>query len=161
MIADFFFELILEMIPEKIRKIVGIILIGIGILLSLIAIALWLVAGGTGILSVISLLLAIPILFSFLFGIIFISYVEWRPILMSLLEEEENELHTPSPSEDDRKKKEQELRMAYYSGKYPQKEDSKKIISCPPCGQKLNIPPRVHSTVCRMKKTPVVALTRK
>ena len=50
MIVNFLFELILEMIPEKIRKIIGIILIGIGILLSLIAIALWLAAGGTGIL---------------------------------------------------------------------------------------------------------------
>jgi hypothetical protein len=74
---------------------------------------------------------------------------EWKEWIRELYgrEEEENELHTPSPSEDDKKKKEQELRMAYYSGKYPQKEDSKKIISCPPCGQKLNIPPSYNGDV--------------
>ena len=86
MILDFLFELILEMMPKEIRKIVGIILIGIGIFLSLIAIALWLVAGGTGILSIISVLLAIPIVFSFLFGFMFISYVEWGIRDVSLLD---------------------------------------------------------------------------
>ena len=66
------------MIPEKIRKIIGFILIGIGILLSLIAIALWLVAEGTGILSIISVLLAFLIVMIFLFGFVLISYgSEW------------------------------------------------------------------------------------
>ena len=87
MILDFLFELILEMIPEKIRKIVGIILIGIGILLSLIAIALWLVAGGTGILSIISVILALLIVMIFLFGFVLISYgSEWESRNVSLLD---------------------------------------------------------------------------
>ena len=87
MIVDFLFESILEMIPEKIRKIIGIILIGIGILLSLIAIALWLVAGGTGILSIISVILAFPIILSFLFGFVLISYgSEWESRNVSLLD---------------------------------------------------------------------------
>ena len=87
MILDFLFELILEMIPEKIRKIVGIILIGIGILLSLIAIALWLVAGGTGILSIISVILAFLIVLIFLFGFVLISYgSEWGSRNVSLLD---------------------------------------------------------------------------
>jgi len=86
-IVDFLFELILEMIPEKIRKIIGFILIGIGILLSLIAIALWLVAGGTGILSIISVILAFPIILSFLFGFVLISYgSEWESRNVSLLD---------------------------------------------------------------------------
>ena len=75
MILDFLFELILEMIPEKIRKIVGIILIGIGILLSLIAIPLWLVAGDTE-LGLISAILAIPIVICLLLGFVLISSTE-------------------------------------------------------------------------------------
>ncbi len=87
MIVNFLFELILEMIPEKIRKIIGIILIGIGILLSLIAIALWLVAGGTGILSIISVILALLIVMIFLFGFVLISYgSEWGSRNVSLLD---------------------------------------------------------------------------
>ena len=87
MIVDFLFELILEMIPEKIRKIIGFILIGIGILLSLIAIALWLVAGGTGILSIISVILAFLIVMIFLFGFVLISYgSEWGSRNVSLLD---------------------------------------------------------------------------
>ena len=67
------------MIPEKIRKIIGFILIGIGILLSLIAVALWLVAGGTGILSIISVILALLIVMIFLIGFVLISYgSEWE-----------------------------------------------------------------------------------
>jgi len=86
-IVNFLFELILEMIPEKIRKIIGFILIGIGILLSLIAIALWLVAGGTGILSIISVILAFPIVLSFLFGFVLISYgSDWESRNVSLLD---------------------------------------------------------------------------
>ena len=87
MIVDFLFQLILEMIPEKIRKIIGIILIGIGILLSLIAIVLWLVAGGTEIVILISVILAFPIVLSFLFGFVLISYgSEWGSRNVSLLD---------------------------------------------------------------------------
>ena len=86
MIVDFLFGLILEMVPEKIRKIIGIIVIGIGILLSLIAILLWLVAGGTGILSIISVILAFPILLSFLFGFVLITPDEWGSRNVSLLD---------------------------------------------------------------------------
>jgi len=85
-IVDFLFGLILEMVPEKIRKIIGIILIGIGILLSLIAIPLWLVAGGTGILSIISVILAFPIVLSFLFGFVLITPDEWGSRNVSLLD---------------------------------------------------------------------------
>ncbi len=86
MIVDFLFGLILEMVPEKIRKIIGIILIGIGILLSLIAIPLWLLAGGTGILSIISVILAFPIVLSFLFGFVLITPDEWGSRNVSLLD---------------------------------------------------------------------------
>ena len=87
MIVDFLFQLILEMIPEKIRKIIGIILIGIGILLSLIAIALWLVAGGTEIVILISVILAFLIVMIFLFGFVLISYgSEWGGRNVSLLD---------------------------------------------------------------------------
>ena len=86
MIVDFLFGLILEMVPEKIRKIIGIILIGIGILLSLISILLWLVAGGTGILSIISVILAFPIVLSFLFGFVLITPDEWGSRNVSLLD---------------------------------------------------------------------------
>ena len=86
MIVDFLFGLILEMVPEKIRKIIGIIVIGIGILLSLIAILLWLVAGGTGILSIISVILAFPIVLIFLFGFVLITPDEWGSRNVSLLD---------------------------------------------------------------------------
>ena len=87
MIVDFLFQLILEMIPEKIRKIIGIILIGIGILLSLIAIALWLVAGGTEIVILISVILALLIVMIFLSGFVLISYgSEWESRNISLLD---------------------------------------------------------------------------
>ena len=87
MIVDFLFQLILEMIPEKIRKIIGIILIGIGILLSLIAIVLWLVAGGTEIVILISVILALLIVMMFLIGFVLISYgSEWESRNVSLLD---------------------------------------------------------------------------
>ena len=87
MIGDLLFQIILDLIPKKIRNIVGIILIIIGILLSLIAIPLWLVEGGTGILSIISVILAFPIVLSFLFGFVLISYgSEWRSRNVSLLD---------------------------------------------------------------------------
>ena len=87
MIVNFLFQLILEMIPEKIRKIIGIILIGIGILLSLIAIVLWLVAGGTEIVILISVILALLIVMIFLIGFVLISYgSEWESRNVSLLD---------------------------------------------------------------------------
>ena len=87
MVVNFLFELILEMIPEKIRKIIGFILIGIGILLSLIAIVLWLVAGGTGILSIISVILVFLIVMIFLFGFVLISYgSDWESRNVPLLD---------------------------------------------------------------------------
>ena len=73
MIGELLFHLILDLIPKKIRNIVGIILIIIGILLSLIAIPLWLVAGDTD-LGIISAILAIPIVLSFLIGFVLISH---------------------------------------------------------------------------------------
>ena len=87
MIVNFLFELILETIPEKIRKIIGFILIGIGILLSLIAIVLWLVAGGTEIVILISVILALLIVMIFLIGFVLISYgSEWESRNVSLLD---------------------------------------------------------------------------
>ena len=87
MIVDFLFQLILEMIPEKIRKIIGFILIGIGILLSLIAIVLWLVAGGTEIVILISVILALLIVMIFFIGFVLISYgSEWESRNVSLLD---------------------------------------------------------------------------
>ena len=71
MIVDLLFELILDLIPKKIRKVVGIILIIIGILISLIAIPLWLAAGDTA-LGIISVILAFPIVLSFLIGFVLI-----------------------------------------------------------------------------------------
>ena len=87
MIVDFLFQLILEMIPEKIRKMIGIILIGIGILLSLIATVLWLVAGGTEIVILISVILALLIVMIFFIGFVLISYgSEWESRNVSLLD---------------------------------------------------------------------------
>ena len=86
MIADLLFELILDLIPKKIRKVVGIILIIFGILLSLIAIPLWLMARDTD-LGIISAILAIPIVLSFLFGFILISSTsKWGSRNVSLLD---------------------------------------------------------------------------
>ena len=133
---------ILDNIPNSARKIITIICI----IISMPSIVI----------TAIMFFFHIPLALLFLFiavGSTELAFIfspqEWKEWIRELYgrEEEENELHTPSPSEDDRKKKEQELRMAYYSGKYPQKEDSKKIISCPPCGQKLNIPPSYNGDV--------------
>ena len=62
------------MIPKKIRKVVGIILIIIEILISLIAIpfCLLLVADDTGFGSLIAVLLAIPIVMILLTGFVLI-----------------------------------------------------------------------------------------
>ena len=75
MIADILFQIILDLIPKKIRNIFGIVLIIIGILLSIIAISLWLVAGDTE-LVLFSAILAIPIVICFLFGFVLISSTE-------------------------------------------------------------------------------------
>ena len=75
MIVDLLLEIILNLIPKKIRNIFGIVLIIIGILLSIIAISLWLVAGDTE-LVLFSLILAIPIVFCLLSGFVLISSTE-------------------------------------------------------------------------------------
>ena len=75
MIADILFQIILDLIPKKIRNIFGIVLIIIGILLSIIAISLWLVAGDTE-LVLFSAILAIPIVICFLSGFVLISSTE-------------------------------------------------------------------------------------
>tara|TARA_B100000900_G_scaffold223412_1_gene189581 strand:- start:711 stop:956 length:246 start_codon:yes stop_codon:yes gene_type:complete len=74
-IVDLLFQLILDLIPKKIRNIFGIFMIIIGILLSIIAIPLWLVAGHTD-LGLISAILAIPIVICFLFGFVLITSTE-------------------------------------------------------------------------------------
>jgi len=62
---------------------------------------------------------------------------EWKGwIKFYVRGEEENELHTPSPSEDD---------VLEYMDIIS--ENSKKQIRCPPCGQKLNIPPSYNGDV--------------
>ena len=70
LLFDWIIEIILDLIPKKIRKVVGIILIIIGILISLIAIpfSLLLVAEDTDSGLLIATLLAIPIVFIFLAG---------------------------------------------------------------------------------------------
>ena len=69
------FEIILDLIPKKIRKGAGIILIIIGVLISLIAVpfSLLLMADDTGFGLFIAVLLAIPIVMIFFtgFGLIF------------------------------------------------------------------------------------------
>ena len=64
------FETILDLIPKKIRKVAGIILIIIGVLISLIAIpfSLLLMAEDTDFGLFIAVLLAIPIVMIFLTG---------------------------------------------------------------------------------------------
>ena len=83
------FETILELIPPKIRKVAGIILIIIGVLISLIAIpfSLLLMAEDTDFGLFIAVLLAIPIVLSFLFGFILISSTsEWGSRNVPLLD---------------------------------------------------------------------------
>ena len=79
MIGDLLFQLIfdfiLDLIPKKIRKVAGIILIIIGVIISLIAIpfSLLLMADDTDFGLFIAVLLAIPIVMIFFtgFGLIF------------------------------------------------------------------------------------------
>jgi len=70
LLFDWVTDIILDLIPKKIRKVAGIILIIIGILISLIAIpfSLILVAEDTGFGLLIATLFAIPIVFIFLVG---------------------------------------------------------------------------------------------
>ena len=74
MIGDLLFGIILDLIPEKIRKVVGIILIIIGVIVSLIAIpfSLLLMTEDTDFGIFIAVLSAIPIVLSFLFGFLLI-----------------------------------------------------------------------------------------
>lgn len=70
LLFDWVTDFILDLIPKKIRKVTGIILIIIGILISLIAIPLSLIlmAEDTDFGLLIATLLAIPIIFIFLTG---------------------------------------------------------------------------------------------
>ena len=70
LLFDWVTDFILDLIPKKIRKVTGIILIIIGILISLIAIPLSLIlmAEDTVFGLLIATLLAIPIIFIFLTG---------------------------------------------------------------------------------------------
>ena len=71
---DWVTEFILDLIPKRIRKVAGIILIIIGIVISLIAIPFSLLIGAedTGAGLLIAILLAIPIVFIFLAGFVLI-----------------------------------------------------------------------------------------
>ena len=83
------FETILELIPKKIRKVAGIILIIIGVLISLIAIpfSLLLMTEDTDFGLFIAVLSGIPIVLSFLFGFLLISWgSEWGSRNVSLLD---------------------------------------------------------------------------
>ena len=89
MIGDLLFGLILDLIPEKIRKVVGIILIIIGVIVSLITIpfSLLLMTEDTDFGIFIAVLSAIPIVLSFLFGFLLISWgSEWGSRNVSLLD---------------------------------------------------------------------------
>ena len=89
MIGELLFELILDLIPEKIRKVVGTILIIIGVIVSLIAIpfSLLLMTEDTDFGLFIAVLSAIPIVLSFLFGFLLISWgSEWGSRNVSLLD---------------------------------------------------------------------------
>ena len=69
MIGNLLFGLILELIPEKIRKVLGIILIIIGSILTLLIAILYLVAGpadGTGGLGIV--IFAMMVILSFSIG---------------------------------------------------------------------------------------------
>ena len=89
MIGDLLFGLILDLIPEKIRKVVGIILIIIGVIVSLIAIpfCLLLMTEDTDFGIFIAVLSGIPIVLSFLFGFLLTSWgSEWGSRNVSLLD---------------------------------------------------------------------------
>jgi hypothetical protein len=119
---------ILDNIPNSSRKIITIICL----IISIPSIIIF---------SILSYLYPFSslshIILSLFTGLVFaeLAYIfspqEWKGWIRELYdrEEEENELHTPSPSEDD---------VSEYMDIIS--ENSKQQISCPPCGQKLNIP---------------------
>ncbi|MDC1420249.1 hypothetical protein N8653_05990 [Euryarchaeota archaeon] len=74
LLFDWVTDFILDMIPKRIRKVAGIILIIIGIVISLIAIPFSLLIGAedTDAGLLIAIILAIPIVFSFLAGFVLI-----------------------------------------------------------------------------------------
>jgi len=74
LLFDWVTDFILDMIPKRIRKVAGIILIIIGIVISLIAISFSLLIGAedTDAGLLIAIILAIPIVFSFLAGFVLI-----------------------------------------------------------------------------------------
>ena len=74
LLFDWVTDFILDMIPKRIRKVAGIILIIIGIAISLIAIPFSLLIGAedTDAGLLIAIILAIPIVFSFLAGFVLI-----------------------------------------------------------------------------------------
>jgi len=74
LLFDWVTEFILDMIPKRIRKVAGIILIIIGIVISLIVIPFSLLIGAedTDAGLLIAILLAIPIVFIFLAGFVLI-----------------------------------------------------------------------------------------
>jgi len=123
---------ILDNIPNSARKIITIICI--------------IISAPSMVISVImfyfSLFFIHAVLFLFIaLGGAELAYIfspqEWKGwIKFYVRGEEENELHTPSPSEDD---------VLEYMDIIS--ENSKKQIRCPPCGQKLNIPPSYNGDV--------------
>ena len=122
---------ILDNIPNSARKIITIICI--------------IISMPSMVITAIMFFFNIPLALLFLFiavgstKLVFIfSPQEWKGWIRELYgrEEEENELHTPSPSEDD---------VLEYMDIIS--ENSKKQIRCPPCGQKLNIPPSYNGDV--------------
>ena len=74
LLFDWVTEFILDLIPKRIRKVAGIILIIIGIVISLIAIPFSILIGAedTDAGLLIAILLAIPIVFIFLAGFVLI-----------------------------------------------------------------------------------------
>ena len=117
---------ILHNIPNSARKIITIICLIISIPSLMI----------TAIMMFFFIFDKIILLLAFIgFGFAELAYIlspqEWKGWIRELFgwEEEENGPHTPSPSEDD---------FLEYMDIIS--ENSKQQISCPPCGQKLNIP---------------------
>ena len=127
---------ILDNIPNSARKIITIICIIISTPSMMISAIMFYFYPITS--------LSHAVLFLFIaLGGAELSYIfspqEWKGWIRELFgfwDEEENELHIPSPSEDD---------VLEYMDIIT--ENSKKQISCPPCGQKLNIPPSYNGDV--------------
>tara|TARA_B100000809_G_scaffold199457_1_gene199456 strand:+ start:54 stop:590 length:537 start_codon:yes stop_codon:yes gene_type:complete len=129
-LLDLLFELFEALVPKKVRKIIGIILLSIGVLGLSFA---WFESqgldqndpwSGFGVMFI-----GIFSLFPFLLGAVILIQTIEPPHIVDIEKEEENGPHTPSPSEDD---------FLEYMDIIS--ENNKQQISCPPCGQKLNIP---------------------